>query len=434
MVDRRSRRFAKGMTMNGGPLAYQSMERCPPLTLEEEATLAFAACGITGPALAELPYDTGRMTEAGTGNVLTHLVGRTIASADSAHTVALFVVNDEGAWMVKRPQDYERSEIAGLAKAGREGRFVELYERARVRIADTRIDVPRDTQVVMPFNKWAANVPGSTYFVPVIELSAFYINMMLMLFGDDLACFMIDERQHFQPAGVARFGRSKGGHLHDDPSKGRYILPVGYLEALLADLPAVEQGMMLQNISLMVEALGLGGFAHFAAHPFMWLSTLGFRMEVQPFTKTAGAGRFMRTLVRLLNKEQPIPTAVGLERNGEVLIKPFCPPYYRNMEEAVLAFVDYKYANGKGTFRDGGAATAWRDGAAVQAAIPRPPDRTIAAAIAYCDYIYRRYGRFPATNGPFRTVLAYQAHHLEVAFYDRYYRDDALTENQRRCN
>ena len=35
-------------------------------------------------------------------------------------------------------------------------------------------------------------------------------------------------------------------------------------------------------------------------------------------------------------------------------------------EEAVLAFVNYKYAQGQGTLRDGGAATNWRDGAAVE--------------------------------------------------------------------
>jgi hypothetical protein len=62
----------------------------------------------------------------------------------------------------------------------------------------------------------------------------------------------------------------------------------------------------------------------------------------------------------------------------------------------------------------------------VQAGIPRYSDRAIAATIAYCEYIYRRYGRFPANSGPFRTVLAYQAHHLDGAFYDRFYRDDAL--------
>ncbi len=64
LVERRSRRFGKGMTLNGGPLAYHSAHRPQPLSLEEEAALAFAACGITGYALAELPYDTGSMPEA----------------------------------------------------------------------------------------------------------------------------------------------------------------------------------------------------------------------------------------------------------------------------------------------------------------------------------------------------------------------------------
>src|SRR5204862_2904501 len=104
---------------------------------------------------------------------------------------------------------------------------------------------------------------------------------------------------------------------------------------------------------------------------------------------------------------------------------PYCPPYYRNMEEAVLAFVDYKYAAGKGTFRDGGAATGWRDGAAVQAGIPRYSDQTVAATIRYCEYVYRRYGRFPASSGPFRTILAHQAHHLEPDFYEKFYAPQA---------
>src|SRR5438270_7044877 len=77
-----------------------------------------------------------------------------------------------------------------------------------------------------------------------------------------------------------------------------------------------------------------------------------------------------------------LPMAVGLERDGQALIKPFCPPYYRDMEEAVLAFLDYKYAEGRGTFRDGGAATGSRDGARVQAAIPKYSDRTLEATTA----------------------------------------------------
>jgi hypothetical protein len=74
--------------------------------------------------------------------------------------------------------------------------------------------------------------------------------------------------------------------------------------------------------------------------------------------------------------------------------------------------------------RDGGAASAWRDGSKVQAGIPLYSDRAIEATIAYCDYVYRRYGRFPANSGPFRTLLAYQAHHLDRDFYERFYRRD----------
>jgi len=62
-----------------------------------------------------------------------------------------------------------------------------------------------------------------------------------------------------------------------------------------------------------------------------------------------------------------------------------------------------------------------------QAAIPRYDDVAVEATIAYCEYLYTRYGRFSATNGPFRTILAYQAHHLDETFYDRFYRPEALS-------
>ncbi len=73
----------------------------------------------------------------------------------------------------------------------------------------------------------------------------------------------------------------------------------------------------------------------------------------------------------------------------------------------------------------------WRDGAGVQAGIPPYSDRAVAATIAYCEYVHERYGRFPANSGPFRTVLAYQAHHLDPDFYDRFYSPETLTDAHR---
>ena len=42
-----------------------------------------------------------------------------------------------------------------------------------------------------------------------------------------------------------------------------------------------------------------------------------------------------------------------------------------------------------------------------------------------------RYGRFPAYAPPFRTVLGFQANHVDVEFYDRFYRPAALAATQR---
>ncbi|MEE8606859.1 MAG: hypothetical protein V3S55_04600 [Nitrospiraceae bacterium] len=430
LIDRRSRRFGRGMRLNGGPLAYTSAYSPKPLTLQEEAALAFAACGITGYALAELPYETGDMPDASSGNIMTHFFGRTVASGDAMHYVILFVLNDEGVWMLRRPQDYPRSEIPALIQAAHDHTLVALYERSRVRIAERRLDMPREVPFAAPFNKWSANLPGTTYFLPVNEFSAIYINVLLSAFGEEFAFFAVDERRRFQPAGIAPFGRSRGGHLYDDPSAGRFAT-ISFLETWLCEFAAIEQGGILQNLALMTQALGLGGFPHFAAHPFIWFQTLGFRMEAIPFSRTVGAGPVTTGLLKAMGKDIPVPTAVGLEVGGEVLIKPFCPPYYRNMEEAVLAFVDYKYAQGQGTFRDGGAVTGWRDGAAVQSRIPPYSDKAIAATIAYCEYVYGRYGRFPAKSGPFRSILAHQAHHLDLDFYEKFYRPDALSETQR---
>src|SRR5205814_5299922 len=98
--ERRSRRFGRGMEIPAGPLAFKSRRSPQPLTEDEEAALAFAACGITGHALADLCYAPG-----GGGSIMAGLVARTIASGDGLQTVALVITNDEGTWLIRRPRE-----------------------------------------------------------------------------------------------------------------------------------------------------------------------------------------------------------------------------------------------------------------------------------------------------------------------------------------
>jgi hypothetical protein len=179
--------------------------------------------------------------------------------------------------------------------------------------------------------------------------------------------------------------------------------------------------MMLQNLGLMAQALGLGGFPNFANHEFGWFQALGFRMQQMPVSRYVGAGWLPALAVKVLGRNPDIPYPVGLEHKGEVLLKPFCPPYYKTMADAVRAVVEIKFGR-NGIFRSAGHGSAWAKHAEVTQQIPEISEAAIAATTAYCEYLWNRYGRFPVYLTPYRTVLGFQAGRLDREFYEKFYR------------
>jgi hypothetical protein len=299
-----------------------------------------------------------------------------------------------------------------------------------VKIKDGRSAPPTVPLFNINANSWSAHAPGTSYFLPVNDLTFMYVNGLLEILNEHTNAFILDDRNHFQTAGLARFGRSRGGHLDDDPHRGRVVL-MRQVEQFVSEFVTVEQGMMLQNLGLMAEASGLGGFPNFANHEYGWFQSLGFRMAEMPASRYAGAGWLPKLAMKLLKRDPIIPYPIGLERDGEVLLKPFCPPYFKSMAEAVMAVVEMKFG-AKGAFGRAGPGSAWATHSEVAEKIPPVSDAAIAAMIAYCEYIGERYGRFPANMPPYRTVLGFQACHLDAEFYDKFYKAGALSESQRR--
>ena len=395
LLQRRSRRVGLGMRIPAGPLQYVSGHAPAPLTEEEEAILAFAACGVTGYARADLSYGPGEG-----GAMLAGRLGRTVASADAVHTVAVIVTNDSATWLLKRPQDFEAGEFAELVGLAQRGALLELYRRSRIRLFDRRVAPPLDPLHNFPINRWSLHAPGTTYFLPVIETTALAINVLLELFDPTIGTFFRDERAWFRPAGVARFARSRGGHLHDDPRDLRTATIQAFEGALLESM-ATEQGMVLQNLALATEALGLGGFPNFARHESSWFEALGFQMQTMPASRYGGAPWITATIARWLGRDPLIAFPTRLERQGSTLLKPFCPPCYETMTAAVRAFVTTK---------------TWAPYVAA------PAESAVDATIAYCEYVCQRYGRFPAYTAPFRTAIGFQVCRLDSDFYDRFYK------------
>jgi hypothetical protein len=414
--ERRSRRFGRGMKIPAGPLAYESKHPPQPLTEDEEAALVFAAGGITGHALADLAYAQGQG-----GNIMAGLVARTIASGDGLQTVSLVVVNDAGAHLVRKPRELPPTAIPGLIELGRRGEFTEAYRRSRVKIKDGRPAPPIEPLFNINANRWSAHAPGTSYFLPINDLTLMYVNGLLEILNEDTGVFLLDERNGFRPAGLAKFARSKGGHLDDDPHHFR-VATIRQVEQFVTEFVTVEQGMMLQNLGLMAQALGLGGFPNFANHEFGWFQALGFRMGEMPASRYLGAGPLVSLGMKLLGKNPVVPYPLGLERDGEVLLKPFCPPYHASMADAVRAVVELKFG-ARGIFRGGEQGSAWSKHSEVVNAVPPVGEAAIAATTAYCEYVWDRYGRFPVYMPPYRTVLGFQACHLDWEFYGKFYRE-----------
>ena len=128
---RRSRRFGAGMEMKAGPMAFKSHAQPLRLSEHEEALLAFAACGLTGPALGDLVY-----SEGGGGTILAGILGRTIASGDAIQTVSVFVINDDATYLLKRSRDFAPAELSEISSLSRDGRYTDLYRKSRIKVND----------------------------------------------------------------------------------------------------------------------------------------------------------------------------------------------------------------------------------------------------------------------------------------------------------
>ena len=206
-------------SLDGGPLSYRSSQAPEPLTLDEEAALAFAAAGLRG-AHSRICRTNGAESESGGGNIIIHFVGRTVPSGDAMNSVVLFVLNDEGTWLLRRPQDFHGEALAAQITAGRDGR---LRRPTRPPAYGCRPGVPRSSIASRSCRRSTSGIrtlQGSTYFVTVTDFTALYINVLLAAFSEELGYFIVDDHAGYRPAGLKRFGRSQGGHLYDDPDEG----------------------------------------------------------------------------------------------------------------------------------------------------------------------------------------------------------------------
>jgi len=305
LYGRRSRRFGLGFEMAQGPYKYRSPRATLPLTEAEEALLVAAGVGFSGMAL----WDQSRPLPYGSAD------GRTFPSTSRGRRTALFFTNDRGVYVVD-PDAGSTSKIREAGIRDERAQALNLYRDRRRTLQDHRLEIPRRAPPLCGHNLWDSNMPGSTLFIPVCDVSFSLIGLIAQFVDARLERFaatsgrgmnIVDDRFDFRPTGTEKWLNS--GFLDRDN-----ILPLSHLERQACYFMFSEPAMICQNMFLATEAIGLGGWMHCGIMSREIFEVLGFRVIVP------------RQVPALANP-------VGLDG----IFEAYCPPYFSSMDAAVDA-------------------------------------------------------------------------------------------------
>lgn len=428
---RRTHRVSQGTSLLAGTMSYQSTNPRAPLCELEEAIL-IAATGCTGLTMPDRPFqDPNTKREIMAKPDLWTMAGRTAGSPDNAQGTHFFLVNDSGTYFLRSLTPLPDGENSFTPE-----RLLERGREAKVQILDHRLDVPngmRDFPAYTDSNRFLSNLGGTTILFPVVDLTRQYINgMMYILTEPDRARPAIrDDRNFYRLAGVKRWVKS--GFLNKD-----IPVPLGVIGSLRTQ---IEADLLLQNIFLTADAMGLGAWIHGAIGPPVILgdpkfitkygAMLGFDFVTPPW-RPADILRW-HVLLPALARLRTNP--IGLRHNGEHLIKGMCvsPGYYDSMSAAVDEVVAKKFGP-DGIYKDtalfdriykGDYARRYLGDAAEYS------NDVIECVKDICNYIYETHGRFPAHCDAIHVPgIWLQAHHVELEYYERFFRN-GLTDEHR---
>jgi hypothetical protein len=157
----------------------------------------------------------------------------------------------------------------------------------------------------------------------------------------------------------------------------------------------------------MLQAMGLGGWMFNGLDPSSVLGAsgnadvpgLGFRYDT--------------------NDRWPYPNPTG--REG--VMEGFCPPHYPDMRAAVEAVCARKFGPG-GPFHPE-TPGPWKDTAAVRGAAQVHSEEFRECVALQASYLLETFGKFPGTVPSIFVITYLQAHHLDLEFYNHFYKPGA---------
>jgi len=435
LVERRTRRVARGTSIDAGALSYTSQNRPAPLSKLEEAIL-IVSTGVTGLSTHDGPLEKpGSDKELGTPFL--NIVARAASSADNCQATIYFVINDDGVFLLREQKGRAALDLLKHLPPRwsdwKEEDWLCAAESVKIRVSDRRVEFPREFPYYLGWNRQISNRPGTTLFFPVVDCTWQYINAILILLSepDGKRPLFIDDFRKFHPKGFAELLAWLGSTLglseqipyqpigglkwvqngfvnKDNPA------PLGLTRTLRTDYEAF---FALQNLMLVGQALGIGGWIHSSIFP-------PYIYEVDASKGWYGLG-FRMAPPKQLHPVPPIPASQPNPVGIDGILEGLCPPYVKSMDDAIDQVIAAKYGP-TGSYGDEAVFNRpYRDPQSGREYLRQAThfsDRSIAYTKEICAYLYETYGRFPAHVDAFHTPgMWVQFSHLEMEYYERFF-------------
>ena len=320
---------------------------------------------------------------------------RTFPSAAGFHTSMTFFTDDEGVYVLDNrdaPALTERAEDGSL-----ELEVVLNTLKGQIeKIQDGRLKLPPEVPYVEPHNTWVANHPGTLLVIPVGDLAQHVLLTLCYMLQNGLV--LTDDINGRAIPGLEKFS---------DIVDLNNTWPLTFVEQWsMAELTA-ELSTSCYAGALMLQAMGLGGWMFNGIDPFVMLGASG-----EP--DVPGLGFRYDT-----DDHWPYPNPTGLPG----VMEGFCPPHYLDMGAAVEALCDRKFGSG-GPF-NAETPGPWKDSAKVRSAAQVHSGEFKKCVALQAQYVFDTFGKFPGTVPSIFLITYLQAHHLDLEFYDQFYKPGA---------
>jgi hypothetical protein len=391
LFGRRSRRFALGDEIPDGPLAYKSRHEPVPLTELERMLVLSAMGGTTG-----WHYSITRHARYAPhiSNYAAGAAGRTFPSAAGFHTAELFFTDDSGVYF------FPTRDAGALVDPAAEQVTPELMvERHRDRLrklSDGRLYLPAEEPFLEGHNTWCANVPGSLLVIPVADIAQHLLAILCFFTQNGYAIY--DDVNGRKLPGLQEFS---GLVDVEEP------LPLTFAEQYALTEATAELACACYAGVLLLQAMGLGGWMFDGIDRFSMLGASG-NPDVPGL-----AFRYDR------DERWSTPNPTG--RPG--VFEAYCPPHYPDMAAAVEAFAERKFGPG-GPFHPD-TPGAWSDSPGVRGSAQVHDEAFKACVALQAQYVFDTFGKFPGTVPTVFIMNYVQAHHLDLEFYDRFFKPGA---------